>query len=494
MYNNRFSAILSIIVWGILLSVSCSGLKHSPAKQKPNLLIIHTDEHNLRTIGAYREILGEEQAFIWGEDVFVSTPNIDALARSGALCTSYYAASPVCTPSRASLVSGLYPIATGSPKNNMPMRDGIVTFAEILKGEGYSTSYVGKWHLDGDAKPGFAPRRKFGFDDNRYMFNRGHWKLFEETDKGPGLIGSYNLKTEKYQFDISAATAESFSTDFLVDRAIEIIERDQSKPFCLMLSLPDPHGPNRVRAPYDTLYSHLTFQEPRTLHALPNQIPKWNETGRNSVQKLNQHAMAQYFGMVKCIDDNVGKIMNRLKSLGLDNNTIVVFTADHGDLMGEHGKHNKGLPYETSAGIPFIIRYPDKVPAGKQIHSAYTTTDFTPTVLSLLGVDALGSTFHGKDASADFLNPSTEMEEDRIVYITNAAGRWVAAANSQYKLVLSPLDTPWLFDLKKDPDELTNYYQDPGYSPVVNHMKAQLLELMKKYDEPLLESGNLIYE
>ena len=128
--------------------------------KQPNLLIIHTDEHNFRTLGCYREQLSDDQAFVWGKGVKVDTPHIDSIAHDGALCTSYYAASPVCTPSRASFISGLYPEATGSPVNDMPLNDGLVTFAEILKSRGYSTSYVGKWHLDGDAKPGFAPRRK----------------------------------------------------------------------------------------------------------------------------------------------------------------------------------------------------------------------------------------------------------------------------------------------------------------------------------------------
>jgi arylsulfatase A-like enzyme len=464
------------------------------AADQPNLLIIHTDEHNLRTLGAYREILGEDQGFIWGKNTYVTTPNIDKLAKEGALCTSYYAASPVCTPSRASLVSGLYPVATGSPKNDIPLNDGLTTFAQILKDQGYSTSYVGKWHLDGDAKPGFAPKRKFGFDDNRYMFNRGHWKILEETTSGPGIVGSYNQVNGKYKHNIEVATEQSFTTDFLVDRTLEIIDRDKSKPFCVMLSLPDPHGPNTVRAPYDKMYTHLKFDEPRSMFADPEQIPKWNTIGKNSIKELNQRAMAQYFGMVKCIDDRVGDILEYLKTQGLDKNTIVVFTSDHGDLMGEHGKHNKGLPYKTSAGIPFVIRYPGKIKAGKLIHTAYNTADFTPTILGIMGVRAQTPEFHGIDASADFLGSEKVVHGERIVYITNAASRWVAAVNSQHKLMLSPSDNPWLFDLEKDPNELINFYNDPEYKQTADQFKARLIELMKKYDEPLLKTGKLIYD
>ena len=462
---------------------------------QPNLLIIHTDEHNFRTLGCYREQLSEDQAFVWGTGVKVDTPNIDSIAHEGALCTSFYATSPVCTPSRASFVSGLYPVATGSPVNDMPMHDNIVTFAEILKRNGYSTSYVGKWHLDGDAKPGFAPKRHFGWDDNRYMINRGHWKLLQDTASGPALIGSYNEKSENYKYDISEATPESFTTDFLADHAIGIIERDKAKPFCLMVSIPDPHGPNTVRAPYDTMYTNLVFKNPRSMDVDEGAMPKWvNLKGKNAVRELNQAQMARYFGMVKCIDDNVGKILEYLKSQGLEKNTIVVFTSDHGDLMGEHKKDNKGLPYETSACIPFIIRYPGKILPGKVIDTACTTADFAPTILGMMGAAGPFPAYHGKDASADFLGPEKEVRSERIVYITNAGNRWVAAVNHRYKLVLSPDDDPWLFDLEKDPDEITNFYDNPEYKEVAEKFQAELIEQMKRYNEPALHAVNLVYE
>lgn len=469
----------------------CAQDKGAKLQEPPNLLIIHTDEHNLRTLGAYRETLTEDQAFIWGKNTFVTTPNIDRLAHEGALCTSFYAVSPVCTPSRASLVSGLYPIATGSPKNDLPLNDEIITFAEILKKQGYATSYVGKWHLDGKAKPGFAPKRKFGFEDNRYMFNRGHWKMFKEDEQGPDIVGEFNPTTNRYRHNIKEATARSFSTDFLVDRTIEIIDRDKDKPFCVMLSLPDPHGPNTVRAPYDTMFTRMHFEDPKTMHADPEQIPLWNAKGKNSTQVLRQGMMAQIFGMVKCIDDNVGKILTYLEEESLDQNTIIVFTSDHGDLMGEHGRHNKGLPYETSARIPFIIRYPKKIPAGKIIQTPYTTVDFAPTILSIMEITASLPAFQGVDASVDFLDSKKLIENNRIAYLTDAGGRWVASLDKRYKLVLSTMDQPWLFDLEKDPDELTNFYKDTAYQAIAKRLKDRMIDVMEKYDDPVMKAGKL---
>ncbi len=468
-------------------------IAQSNSKDKPNLIIIHTDEHNFRTLGSYRNTLSDEQAFMWGKETIVETPNIDKIAQEGALCTNWYATSPVCTPSRASMITGLYPIATGSPVNNMPLNDDIITFGHILKENGYATSYVGKWHLDGDEKPGFTPERKFGFDDNKYMFNRGHWKALIEDEKGLRINQKLSKKGVA-TFNIDEVDPESFTTDFLVDRTLDIVDRDKDEPFCIMLSIPDPHGPNHVRAPYDTMYENMVFEEPRTMYPNENEIPKWlNLSGKkNQTKKLNQKSMAKYFGMVKCIDDNVGRILDFLKEKCLDKNTIVIFTSDHGDLMGEHGKHNKGLPYETSAKVAFIMKYPAKIKAKKQIEKAYTMADFTPTILGLMGVDHSAYSFHGSDFSKDFLKKDKKIVDDRIVYITHANSKWVSAVNNRYKLVMSPLDKPWLFDLEKDPDEFKNFYYNTEYKEVVKRFTKELYMQMKLYNEPLLSKGNLL--
>ena len=465
-------------------------LQQSIAQKKtPNLLIIHTDEHNLRTLGAYRETLHKAQAEMWGEGIIVETPNIDRIAREGALCKNWYATSPVCTPSRASMMTGLYPIATNAYINDRPLGEEVVTFGQILKAHGYATSYVGKWHLDGEDKPGFAPKNNFGFDHNRYMINRGHWKILKE-DKNGVIIDQKLAKWGGGVFNQERANKENFTTDFLVTRALNILEEDKNNPFCLMLSIPDPHGPDQVRAPYNTMYTHFKFKEPRTMQT-PEGLkdPLWvNKKGKkNTAKSIKQHNMAQYYGMVKCIDDNVGRLLNFLDQNNLTHNTIVVFTSDHGDLLGEHGKINKGLPYETSARVAFMLRYPNKVKAGKHIEKAYTMADFTPTILGLMGIKTT-TKFQGINAAKDFKSSQRQLINTRTVYLTNANKRWVAAVNNQYKLVMSPLDKPWLFDLKKDPDELINFYNNPNYVNIAKTLKKELYFQMERYNEPLKKS------
>ena len=130
--------------------------------------------------------------------------------------------------------------------------------------------------------------------------------------------------------------------------------------------------------------------------------PLWVKKGKkNTAKSIKQHNMAQYYGMVKCIDDNVGRLLDFLDQNNLSQNTIVVFTSDHGDLLGEHGKINKGLPYETSARVAFMMRYPKKIKPGKYIEKAYTMADFTPTILGLMGIKT-SKEFHGMNAAKDF--------------------------------------------------------------------------------------------
>ena len=460
---------------------------------KPNLLIIHTDEHNFRTLGCYRDLMTEDQAFVWGSGVKVDTPHIDSLARDGAICDSYYSSSPVCSPSRASFVSGLYPIATDVYKNDIPLKEGLITFAEVLKNQGYVTSYLGKWHLGGEAKPGFAPEHKFGFEDNRYMWNRGHWKKLGLKEDGTPYVAARNNRGEPAS-RVDGADEKSFTTDWLTDRTLEIIERDQNHPFCIMVSIPDPHGPNTVRAPYDTMYKDMVFQNPRTMDFPVEKMPKWHRVGdRNTARELNQRQMQRYFGMVKCIDDNVGRILADLEAGGLDQNTIVIFTADHGDLMGEHRRHNKGMPYEGSAKIPFVIRWPEKIAPGKVVNTAYTTVDFGPTILGMMGIEEEIPDAHGVNDAAAFLGDEKVVDDDRIVYMTTSTSQTIMAVNRRYKLVLSQVDDPWLYDLHKDPDELVNVYSDPEYKEIAEKFKAELIAQMERYNEPALRKGRLIY-
>lgn len=449
---------------------------------KPNLLVIQTDEHNFRTLGCYRKLLSPDQALMWG-DAVVETPHIDTIANEGAICTSFYATSPVCSPSRASFVSGRYPQNTPVVTNNIPMDDDVVTFAEILRRNGYATGYAGKWHLDGTPKPGWTPRRNFGFEDNRYMFNRGHWKLLKIYNGKP-MVG-----TRKGRPSYGAiGDKKTFTTDWLCDRTIDFMNAHKNSPFCYMVSIPDPHGPDTVRAPYNTMFKHQKYTQPSSAKKPEKGLPSWGQKKKKS--SFNQ---SQYYGMVKCIDDNVGKVVKYLKESGLLDRTIVVFTSDHGDLRGEHGRHDKGVPYEGSSRIPFLIRWPKKIKPGIVVPQALGCTDFLPTILALMGVATAGKE-QGRDASKLFTEAKAPAEWNDITFMRAASTSdlaWVAAVTSRYKLVYCAKDDPWFFDLEKDPDELINNFQNDQYRDVIGEMARGLLEYGNKYNDPRIKNDKV---
>ncbi len=463
-------------------------LTNANAQKKPNLIIVHTDEHNFRTLSCYQKLLSKEQAFVWGEGNNVDTPNIDRIANEGAICTSYYASSPVCTPSRASMVTGLHPQATGAPKNGLHLREDIPTFATILRDQGYATSYVGKWHLAGHGKYTFGIKYKAGFEDNRYMMRGGHAPYFHiKNNKFRGINEKIAEKLPKEEV--------IHLTDFFTDKTLEILEKDRDKPFALMVSIPDPHTPDYARPPYDKMYTHMEMERPRTMAPKFTAIkPSWGKTDKASTNEaigkadFNKESLQQYFGMVKHIDDSVGRILKFLDDHKLVDNTIIIFTSDHGDMFFEHNRRNKGVPYEASSRIPFVIRYPNKIKSGKVINTAYTNVDFTPTILSIMGIKS-NVKFHGLDTSKDFLSSEKKItDESRITYFAKTGGWWVAAVTNRYKLVLDKKEKPYLFDLEKDPNELINFYNDKNYKEIAEKMQKELFVMMNKFKEPGLVS------
>lgn len=483
-----------IVLITILLGVASSCQKDKKNLNQPNLLILHTDEHNFRTLGCYRETLTDEQAFLWGPDAIVETPHIDQLAKEGVICTSFYATTPVCSPSRSSFMTGMYPQNTPVVTNDIPLADGLETFASILGRKGWATGYIGKWHLDGLGKPQWEPERNFGFDDNRYMFNRGHWKMLEDTEEGP-QVASFNAKG-KPDYGLEGADETNFTTDFLTAKTIDFITDHKEEPFCLMVSFPDPHGPNTVRAPYDTMYEHLTFDKPPTNSKDGTNLPSW---GKMANKTINQNSMVKYYGMVKCIDDNVGKIIDFLESENLLSNTIVVFTSDHGDLLGEHGKDNKGVPYEGSAKSAFIVRYPGLIKAGTQVDQAMSCVDFSPTVLSMMGVSKSGQE-QGRDLTPLLTGNASAWNDIAFMRGTGSKTgpdeKWLSAITDRYKMVLSPIDgdEPWLFDLEINPDETINYFEDPDYQDVVRELSQELVAYGIKYNDSRIHHPKIARE
>lgn len=455
-------------------------------QKKPNLIIVQTDEHNFRTLSAYQKLMVEDQAFVWGKGNNLHTPNIDKLAEQGAICTSYYASSPVCTPSRASLMTGLYPQATGAPKNGLHLDENVPTFAKILRDNGYATSYVGKWHLAGHAKYKFNVKDNGGFTDNRYMMTGGHAPYFQLKD-GKVIKGINDRNAAKLPKEEVITL-----TDFFTDKTLEILERDKSKPFALMVSIPDPHTPDYAKPPYNTMYKNMDLQAPKTMADKYTAIkPKWAKGGKkdkNEGKFFDKKALKQYFGQVKHIDDSFGRILKFLEDNNLTDNTIVIFTSDHGDMFFEHNRRNKGVPYEASARIPFLIRYPAKIKAGKVINTAYTNVDFAPTILTMMGVET-NVKFHGTDTSEDFLNEKLEINSDRITYYAKNGGWWVTAVTDRYKLIIDKNEKPYLFDLEKDPDELVNFYYDKKYASIAKKMQTELFKQLKKFDEPGLKNS-----
>ncbi len=451
----------------LALPVALTGINlvsNAVAQDQPNVLIIHVDEMNYR----YLSCNGSK---------ILQTPNIDRLTKEGVQCTNFYANHPVCTPSRGSMMTGRYPHSNGAIMNDHPLTPDQQTFAAQFVKSGYTTGYAGKWHLAGGAKPGWMPEHKFGWQDNRYMFNRGHWKKLELTEAGPRV----GVKGGKNSYGV-IGDEKTFTTDWLADRAIEFIQKNKAKKFCYLLSIPDPHGPNTVREPYRSMYKDKILPPPLNSDENPDSRPAWARA-KGFHKSENRYT---YMGMIKCIDDNIGKIIKKLEKYNLLDKTIVIFTADHGDLMGEHGLNNKGNAYNASAKVPFIIRWPKNIPANKVITESMSMIDFGPTVMELANVTQSGKE-QGKSAAK--LLKGEAQDWSNFSYLCNhgRSGGWLGAATDKYKIVFDHYGEPWLFDLTKDPEETKNFLGHAGYNKIAQDLAKRILKIAQDTKDPLLD-------
>ena len=424
--------------------------------QRPNLLVIHTDQQSTWAVGAYG-------------DGLIETPHTDRLANEGALFTQFFTNSAICTPSRGCFVTGRYPHAHGAYRNNLSLGRDEVTFAEVLKRQGYATGYAGKWHLDGIRRPGWMhEERSMGFHDCRYMFNRGHWKKIEDVPMGDCQPAVYRYG-ERGPIEMGDET--TYTTDWLTTKTIEFVDKhvesSPSQPFCYMVSIPDPHPPVECRTPYDTLFNADDMVLPETFDE--ENVPNWAEEARSKGDFAPDTAdraarmkrkKALYLGEVKLIDDCVGRMLDALANHNVLDNTVVVFTTDHGEYMGEHGLKEKNEIYEPAYRIPTLIRWPESIPAGTRVERITSTVDFQPTILGLMGTPTCGRE-QGHDASAFLRGEEREWCDEAMLY--HHTHQRAGIFTPEYELALVENGDCVLFDRRNDPLQANNLYHDPEY-------------------------------
>lgn len=434
-------------------------LKAGPARQDnthPNLLILHTDQLSCWALSAYAARLTKTPNY---GKTLVETPHIDFLANEGAILYNFFTNSAVCTPSRGCLVTGRYPHAHGAYRNDIEMNRDEVTIARVLQSHGYDTGYSGKWHLDGEARPGWlTPDRSMGFADCRFMFNRGHWKKIVDKSDGTAEVSPYNVIGDQ----------KTYTTDWLANKTIDFIRKQRSKPFFYMVSFPDPHTPFTVREPYMSMYKPEDMVVPNTL----NESASSNKRAAGKNEDTMRKNKAHYCGLVKCIDDNVGRILDSLKERGILDETIIVLTTDHGEYMGEHGLYGKNQWYRTAYQIPFLIRWPKKIRAGTVIDRFVTNVDVQQTLLGLMGIEPCGRE-QGRDASPLLRGEPIEWKDEAMIHHSSLQSAGIFTP--QYELVLKADGKHMLFDRLNDPEQTRNLSGNPEYSSVMRDLAARVV-------------------
>jgi len=438
------------------------GMSASKPSIRPNLLYVFADQWRAQALG-------------YAGNPDVQTPNIDRLEKQSINFENAVSTCSVCSPYRASLLTGQYPLTHGMFLNDLHLNDQAVTIAEVYRDAGYKTAYIGKWHLDGNGRDAYIPpERRKGFD---------YWKVLEcshEYFNSEYYAGNNPKKKVWPGYDAYAQT----------DDAINYMTRcaKEGAPFVLFLSWGPPHSPYR-KAPEN----YLKEYDSRTLTLRPN-VPQ-NRAG------AARTTIAGYYAHCTALDDCMGHLLEALDGAGLTENTIVVFTSDHGDMLYSQGETGKQKPYDESIKVPFLLRCPASwnVPS-QRLQIPLGSPDIMPTLLALSGA-AIPSTVEGEDLSG--LITGREPDRDRAVLITcpvpfgqwkrKLGGREYRGVRTRRYTYVRSLEGDWLlYDNQADPYQRRNCIHDPKYAGIRQQLAAQMEDLLKKTGDDFLPAADLI--
>lgn len=448
--------------------------------ERPNILLIMADQLRWDYIGAY------------GKNSWINTPNIDSLAKEGCLFTNAYSPNPVCIPARHNLITGLPARFHGFDDNyfgpfakNCP--SSLPTFAEVLSNAGYNTAAIGKMHFQPE-------RRSTGFD---IFLNQDEVvkDISEDEyaqfliDKGFGNVGSiHGVRNILYmQPQESLLPEEYHGSCWVADRTIEYIRsrKTRKKPFLLWTGFIHPHPPLALPPSWSHLYDGKVPLpvETKTPVSQIAEENKYNAFFPNI--SVLQRWRELYACAVSFMDWNVGRILKTLEEENLKENTLVIFVSDHGEMLGDNGTYQKMLPYDGSAKIPFIVRWPKKIEKGTVRKEFVDLNDILPTFIHL----GEGKYDYGQDLPGESLFSKNPTKDRSFQYIEHQHGskRWCALICEKYKYVHFYGDRDELYDRINDPDETTNllYGKDVSYyEPIISEMKKKLISLEDKWGLP----------
>lgn len=466
--GNWYDLLLPVLLFSLLFSPQ-SEVSAAAASPPPNILFIMSDDHAAHALSCYASKINK-------------TPNLDRIAASGMRFKNCFAVNSICTPSRAAILTGKYSHLNGVTVFNR--FDGSQPhFAKMLQQAGYQTAVVGKWHLFSDPT---------GFD---------YWNILPGQGRYQDPIMIELGKTNKLK---------GYVTEIITDLSIQFLKtRDTNKPFLLLTHHKAPHREWSPDAKHVHLYDGVEIPEPATFHddykgrssaaaeatmrierdlkkTDVKQDPPAGLSGEALKKWHYQRYIKDYLRCVASVDDNVGRLLDYLETLGLNENTLVIYTSDQGFFLGDHGWYDKRFMYEESLRMPLLVSFPGRIKPGTVNDRMVLNVDFAPTFLEFAGL-SVPQDIQGRSILSllEGRNPRGWRASMYYRYYHYPADHRVqphyGIRTERYKLIYFNRIDEWeLFDLKKDPQEMNNVYAKPTYAERIKQLKGELVRLKKE--------------
>ena len=459
---------------------------------QPNVILIMCDQLRFDCLG-------------YAGHPLVKTPHLDRLAEQGVVFETAYCASPVCSPARASWLTGTYPHAHnqlanyGPQKIGMPgvmMNENAITLGDLFKGAGYQCGMAGPWHLGNDHEP------QHGFTDywHAYRYQGDHPDLFFDYLDREGVTNVYEGEHESIQScGLSYTPIEDVRqqrTTWTVEQGIEFLDGGDDRPFFLFLSVKDPHPLIAVTQDLVDLYPIDEIELPHSWMDLLEGKPEYQakEDGRLSLDTEVsdfKRMVAHYYALVTHIDAEVGRLVAHLESLGHGEDTLLAFISDHGEMLGDHHAIEKRLFYEASARVPCLLHWPGALPKGFKVTTPLGGVDLMPTLLGLAGV-SFDHAIDGRsvaDAIVEGKQPESVPVFSEIgnrvgIRGTSTAPEDLAARvmvrDGSWKYVWNRTEIDELYDMEADLNEMKNLAEDANQQSRVKQMRGLIAEMVQK--------------